>query len=99
MTNELWACVEHASKPLMKMSQTISALELDASNELLPMLQELKSLTLEFNQEWQKALGTFSKDQKGLQRLTEIGKDNKWQHFVDLQSRIIQQMRKEISIE
>lgn len=99
MTKELWSCVEHASKPLMKMSQNISALELDASDELLPMLQELKSLTLEFNHEWQNALGAFSKDQQGLQKLSEIGKDNKWQHFIDLQSRIKQQMRKEISIE
>lgn len=99
MYNEMWSCIEHASKPLMKMSQTISALELDASEELLPMLHELKALTLEFNQEWQQALGTFSKDQNGLQQLTEIGKNSKWQRFVSLQAEIKQQMRKEINIE
>ena len=99
MYNEMWSCIEHSSKPLMKMSHTISALELDASEELLPMLKELKTLTLEFNQEWQQALGSFSKDQKGLQKLTEIGKNNKWQRFVDLQAEIKQQMRKECRIE
>ena len=96
MYNEMWSCIEHASKPLMKMSQTISALELDASEELLPRLHELKALTLEFNQEWQQALGTFSKDQNGLQQLTEIGKNSKWQRFVSLQAEIKQQMRKEM---
>ena len=99
MYNEMWSCVEHASIPLMRISQAVAAVELDASAELMPMLKELKALTLEFNQEWQQALGSSSKDQKGLQKLTEIGKNNKWQRFVDLQSEIIQQMRKECSIE
>ena len=98
MYNEMWSCVEHASKPLMLISQSIAAVELDATEELMPMLQELKALTESFNQEWQMALGSFPKDQQGLQKLSEIGKNNKWQQFVDLQSRIIQQMRKEISI-
>lgn len=99
MYNEMWACIEHASIPLMRISQVVAAVELDASAELIPMLQELKALTLEFNQEWQRALGSFSKDQEGLQKLTEIGKNNKWQQFVDLKSQIIQQMRKECAIE
>lgn len=99
MYNEMWSCIEHASKPLLLISQSIAAVELDATEELMPMLQELKALTESFNQEWQKALGSFPKDQQGLQKLSEIGKNDKWQHFVDLQSRIIQQMRKEINIE
>lgn len=99
MYNEMWSCIEHASKPLLLISQSIAAVELDATEELMPMLQELKALTESFNQEWQRALGSFPKDQQGLQKLSEIGKNDKWQHFVDLQSRIIQQMRKEISIE
>lgn len=99
MYNEMWLCIEHASKPLLLISQSIAAVELDATEELMPMLQELKALTESFNQEWQRALGSFPKDQQGLQKLSEIGKNDKWQHFVDLQSRIIQQMRKEISIE
>lgn len=99
MYNEMWSCIEHASKPLLLISQSIAAVELDATEELMPMLQELKALTESFNQEWQRALGSFPKNQQGLQKLSEIGKNDKWQHFVDLQSRIIQQMRKEISIE
>lgn len=50
-------------------------------------------------QEWQYALGTFSKDQNGLQQLTEIGKNEKWQRFASLKAEIKQQMRKECSIE
>ena len=98
MTQELWDCVEHASKPLLRISHSVAALELDASEELLPLLQELKTLIEEFNKEWQQALGTFSQDLTGLQKLTTIGQNGKWERFRELQASIIQQMRKEISI-
>ena len=51
MYGEMWLCVDHASKPLMRISQAIAAVELDATDELMPMLQELKELTLDFNNE------------------------------------------------
>ena len=98
MYSEMWACVEHASKPLLRISQAIAAIELDATEELMPMLQELKSLIESFNQEWQTALGSFSKDQKGLQKLSQLGQSDHWTKFQLLQSQIIEQMRKECSI-
>lgn len=98
MIQELWDCVEHASKPLLRISHSVAALELDASEELLPLLQELKALIEEFNNEWQQALSIFSKDLTGLQKLTTLGQNSKWERFRDLQASIVQQMRKEISI-
>lgn len=98
MHSEMWVCVEHASKPLLRISQAIAAIELDATEELLPMLQELKSLIESFNKEWQTALGSFSKDQKGLQKLSQLGQSDHWTKFQLLQSQIIEQMRKECNI-
>ena len=98
MYNEMWSCIEHASKPLLRISQAIAAVELDATEELLPMLQELKLLIESFNQEWQKALSSFPKDQQGLQKLSEVGKNDHWTKFESLKQQIIQQMRKECSI-
>lgn len=98
MYNEMWSCIEHASKPLLRISQAIAAVELDATEELMPMLQELKSLIESFNQEWQTALGSFSKDQKGLQKLSQLGQSDHWTKFQLLQSQIIEQMRKECNI-
>lgn len=98
MYNEMWSCIEHASKPLLRISQAIAAVELDATEELMPMLQELKSLIESFNQEWQKALSSFPKDQQGLQKLSEVGKNDHWTKFESLKQQIIQQMRKECSI-
>lgn len=98
MYNEMWSCIEHASIPLLRISQAISAVELDATEELLPMLQELKSLIESFNKEWQKALSSFPKDQQGLQKLSEVGKNYHWTKFESLQQQIIQQMRKECNI-
>lgn len=98
MYNEMWSCIEHASKPLLRISQAIAAVELDATEELMPMLQELKSLIESFNQKWQKALSSFPKDQQGLQKLSEVGKNDHWTKFESLKQQIIQQMRKECSI-
>lgn len=98
MYSEMWACVEHASKPLLRISQAIAAIELDATEELMPMLQELKLLIESFNQEWQKALSSYPKDQQGLQKLSEVGKNDYWTKFESLKQQIIQQMRKECSI-
>lgn len=99
MFSEMWDCIDHASKPLMRISQAVAAVELDASDELILMLQELKSLTLNFNKEWQEALKTYTKDQNGLQKLSKMGENNQWKRFVELQSEIIKQMRKECSVE
>ena len=98
MYSEMWACVEHASMPLLRISQAIAAVELDATEELMPMLQELKLLIESFNQEWQKALSSFPKDQQGLQKLSEVGKNDHWTKFESLKKLIIQQMRKECNI-
>ena len=98
MYNEMWSCIEHASKPLLRISQAIAAVELDATEELMPMLQELKSLIESFNKVWQKALNSFPKDQQGLQKLSEVGKNDHWTKFESLKQQINQQMRKECSI-
>ena len=94
----MWICIEHASKPLLRISQAIAAVELDATEELMPMLQDLKALIESFNQEWQTALGTFSKDQQGFQKLSQVGQLDHWTKFQTLQSQIVQQMRKECNI-
>ena len=84
MYNEMWSCIEHASKPLLRISQAIAAVELDATEELMPMLQELKSLIESFNKVWQKALNSFPKDQQGLQKLSAVGKNDHWTKFESL---------------
>lgn len=98
MYNAMWECVEHASKPLLRISQAIAVVELDATEELMPMLQDLKLLTESLNQEWQKALGSVPKDIQGLQKISEIGKIDHWARFQSLSQQIIHQMRKECNI-
>ena len=96
---EIWKSIETASLPLLKISQAIATVRLDASEELMPMLLRLKALTEDFNNEWQKALSTFSKDQKGMQSLATLGQDARWKEFQTLSDEIIEQMRKECNIE
>lgn len=97
--SEIWKSIETASLPLLKISQAITTVRLDASEELMPKLLRLKTLTEDFNNEWQKALSTFSKDQKGMQSLVTMGQDARWQEFRTLTDTIIEQMRKECNIE
>lgn len=95
---EIWNSIETASLPLLKISQAITTVRLDASEELMPMLVRLKALTEDFNNEWQKALSTFSKDQKGMQNLATMGQNARWKEFQTLSDEIIEQMRKECNI-
>ena len=85
-------------KPLLRISQAIAVVELDATEELMPMLQDLKLLTESLNQEWQKALGSVPKDIQGLQKISEIGKIDHWARIQSLSQQIIHQMRKECNI-
>lgn len=96
---EIWNSIETASLPLLKISQAIATVKLDASEELMPMLLRLKTLTEDFNNEWQKALSTFSKDQKGMQNLATMGQDVRWKEFQTLSDDILKQMREECNIE
>lgn len=98
MFNELWGSLENMLKPIKHISQAIAALDLDATDELRPMLWELKDVVLCIDNEWQQALMTTSKDEKGLEQLAELSKSKKWDRYQVLYNKILQQMRKECNI-
>ena len=85
-------------KPIKHISQAIAALDLDATDELRPMLWELKDVVLCIDNEWQQALMTTSKDEEGLEQLAELSKSKKWDRYQVLYNKILQQMRKECNI-
>lgn len=98
MFNELWGSLENMLKPIKHISQAIAALDLDATDELRPMLWELKDVFLCIDNEWQQALMTTSKDEEGLEQLAELSKSQKWDRYQVLYNKILQQMRKECNI-
>ena len=98
MFNELWGSLENMLKPIKHISQAIAALDLDATDELRPMLWELKDVVLCIDNEWQQALMATSKDEEGLEQLAELSKSQKWDRYQVLYNKILQQMRKECNI-
>lgn len=98
MYKELWQCIEDMVKPIQRISQAIAVLELDATDELRPMLFELKSVVMHIDEEWRIALETTPQDKEGIQQLAEVAKSKKWNKYQHLYDQIIQQMRKECNI-
>ena len=84
--------------PIKHISQAIAALELDATDELKPMLRELKDVVMYIDEDWQKALMSTSKDKEGMEQLAELSRSRKWNRYNMLYEKILAQMRKECTI-
>lgn len=98
MYKELWQCIEDMLKPMKRISQAIAAMELDATDELMPMLLELKTVVISIDENWRIALETTPQDKEGIQQLAELAESKKWKRYQQLYNQIIQQMRKECNI-
>ena len=98
MYNECWQTIDNIIKPIKHISQAIAALELDATDELKPMLRELKDVVMYIDEDWQKALMSTSKDKEGMEQLAELSRSRKWNRYNMLYEKILAQMRKECTI-
>lgn len=98
MYEETWQVIEGIIKPLKHISQAISALEMDATDELMPMLVELKNVVMYIDDDWQKALEAAPQNNDGLQQLAELARSDMWARYQKLYNQILQQMRKECAI-
>ena len=98
MYNECWQAIDNIIKPIKHISQAIAALELDATDELKPMLRELKDVVMYIDEDWQKALMSTSKDKEGMEQLAELSRSRKWNRYNMLYEKILAPMRKECTI-
>ncbi len=98
MYNECWQAIDNIIKPIKHISQAIAALELDATDELKPLLRELKDVVMYIDEDWQKALMSTSKDKEGMEQLAELSRSRKWNRYNMLYEKILAQMRKECTI-
>ena len=98
MYEETWQTIEGIIKPIKHISQAISVLEMDATDELMPMLLELKNVLMSIDKDWQMALEATPRNNDGLQQLAELARSNMWARYKKLYNQILQQMRKECAI-
>ena len=98
MFEETFQTIEGIIKPLKHISQAISVLEMDATDELMPMLLELKNVLMSIDRDWQMALEATPRNNDGLQQLAELARSDMWARYKKLYNQILQQMRKECAI-
>ena len=96
---EMWRFLEDLMKPIKHVSRAISALELDATDELKPMLMELKNLIVNIDKDWQVALSANGENEKKMQQIAAIAKSKKWDRYETLYNKIVEQMRKECNLQ
>lgn len=97
--SELLAFTKMATEPIMILSQELSALLLVSSDELSPKINELKSLSIDFSNEFQNILNSISPNDSNdlVEKLQTIGHNNRWARFEGLNTEILSLMRKEIN--
>jgi hypothetical protein len=91
--------VKRGTDPLLILKQELGQLMLICSNELNLKIEELKTLTTDFNNEMQNALNSISTNDTNsvVAGLEKIGNNERWLGFENLNKEIIQLMRKEIA--
>ena len=96
---ELLDFTKKSTEPIMMLNQEISALLLVSSDELSPKIEELKSLSIDLNNEFQNVLNSISPNNTDdmTTKLSTIGHNNRWERFVELNDDILSLMRKEIN--
>lgn len=82
----------------MILNSELSGLLLVCSNELQPLIEQYKFLSVDFNNEFHNILGLLSKDdtKKLEQQLNTIGHDKRWEQIEALNIKILKIMRKEL---
>jgi hypothetical protein len=97
--SELLEFTKKATEPIMILNQELSALLLVCSDELSPKINELKSLSIDFNNEFQNVLNSISPNESNdmIEKLKTIGHNNRWRRFEGLNVEILLLMRKEIN--
>ena len=94
----MWKFIEDIMKPIQHVSRAISALELDATDELRPMLRELKKVIVYMDKDWQTALKADGENEEKKQQLAVLAKSKKWDRYETLYNQIVEQMRKECDL-
>lgn len=95
---EMWQFIADIMAPIQHVSRAIAALELDATDELRPMLWELKNVIVYLGKDWQKALESDGENEQKMQQIAAVAKSKKWNKYQTLYNQIVQQMRKECNI-
>ena len=87
-----------ATEPLLILKQELNSLLIICSDELAYKIEEMNSLTIDFNNAMQKSLSLISTDDSNsvIKQLNILGHDERWQRFESLNKEIIELMRKEI---
>lgn len=99
LNSELLEFTKKATEPIMILNQELSALLLVCSDKLSPKINELKSLSIDFNNEFQNVLKSISPNNSDdmVEKLKTIGHNNRWAKFEGLNTEILSLMRKEIN--
>lgn len=97
--SELLEFTKKATEPLMILKQELSVLRLVCSDELSPKINELISLSVDFNNEFRNILNSISPNNSDdmVEKLNTIGHNNRWTKFNELNADILSLMRKEIN--
>jgi hypothetical protein len=96
--SELLEYTKKSSQPLQILSQELSTLFLVCSDELLPKIQEYKTLANDLSNNFQMVLNSINPNNSDdmVSKLNTIGHDNRALKLAELNSEIMQIMRKEI---
>ncbi|GHU39380.1 hypothetical protein FACS1894190_03710 [Spirochaetia bacterium] len=95
---EIMSFIPNSTEPLIILKNELNYLKLICSNELKQKIDELITLTQDYNNEIQKTLSLVSPNDlnSSMQKLQTLGQNKRWQMFESLNSEIIMIMRKEI---
>jgi hypothetical protein len=96
--SELLEYTKKSIQPLQILSQELSTLFLVCSDELLPKIQEYKTLANDLSNNFQMVLNSINPNNSDdmVSKLHTIGHDNRALKLAELNSEIMQIMRKEI---
>lgn len=97
--SQLLEFTKRATEPIMILNQELSALLLVCSDELSPKINELKSLSKDFSNEFQNVINSISPNDSNdlVEKFQTIGHNNRWARFEGLNTEILSLMRKEIN--
>jgi len=96
---KLFDIVKKASEPLLILNQELRVLQLVCSAELTPKIEELRALSIDFNNEVTGILNTISSKKNDKEKASfykAFSADERWRKFDSLNKEILQIMRKEI---
>jgi hypothetical protein len=98
INEKIFDSVNDAIEPQMILKQELNALLIICSNELREKLNELITLTTDYNNEMQKCLSVISTNDSNslIREFQTLGHNNRWLRVETLNKEIVDMMREEI---